>query len=222
MKRFHPGAYESYESMHWPHPQVYDYINIHPECCVEEEDFNLIKKQLDMEHIGKCIDWDEERWYSDTVIKKENLSPSHNNFSDDSCQDGTYSANGTHHSVRVLPSGEVVSSVEHTPALQSSEDFHTNIPSPFNEHGYHKKGPQPPEFCYKELVEIKPRKSASRKGSVENKPDNDVKHSVLGHECDKCGTLLKTSNKMKDHLERHKQLESLRSEYLILCFRILV
>ncbi|KAJ1527595.1 hypothetical protein ONE63_007558 [Megalurothrips usitatus] len=198
-------SFQIYEGVYWQPTEVYNYIGIHPECCVEEEDFTLIKRELDMNHIGKSCSWDEDKlssWNSDGSTKEEN----HDSFSDEPAnQRKAFSADGKLHPVRVLPSGEVV------PALKYSND--DSRPSSFN--GSSKKSrrskSKTSEFdSYKDLVENRPKKIEIKQEPEVIRENPATKYEVSGHECDKCGTVLKTTCKMREHLERHKQLESLR------------
>lgn len=197
-----PPSFDSYDSMHWQPTDVY--AGMYPEMvCVEEEDFTHIKKLLDMEHIGKSDSWDEGKscsWYSDTTNKELRLNES---FSEEShSQTKAYSADGKLQPVQVLATGEVVAPSSKSSSFKSG--------SGHSKHSRRRKEGKSRQFdSYKDLIENKPKIEASKE--IEN-PWNSTssKPPVVGHECEKCGTLLKTAIKMQEHLERHKQLESLK------------
>lgn len=190
--------------MHWQPTDVYNIDGMYPEVCVEEEDFTRIKKQLNMEHIGKSSSWDEGKpssWFS---ASSKDIRSNHDNFSEESCgQTRAFTADGKLQPVQVLATGEVVA-----PADQSSNKTGNSKQS-----RRRKEGKSQQFGSYKDLVENKPKKIESNKEPESPKYSTSSKPPVVGHECEKCGTLLKTAIKMQEHLERHKQLESLKSKF---------
>ncbi|XP_034248811.1 uncharacterized protein LOC117649822 isoform X2 [Thrips palmi] len=190
-----PPSFDSYDSMHWQPGDVYNIAGMYPEVCVEEEDFTRIKKQLDMEHIGKCSSWDEGKsssWYSSN----------HDSFSEDSCgQTKAFTADGKLQPVQVLATGEVVAPDNSVYKTGSGQSKHS---------GRRKEGKSQRFESYKDLIENKPKKIEPSKEVENPRYITSSKPPVVGHECEKCGTLLKTAIKMQEHLERHKQLESLK------------
>lgn len=191
---------ECYEASYWPYTHLYDPQVILPANFIREDDFTRIKKELDMDHIGKSSSWDEEKssaWYSDTSAKGAQ-SPNGDSFSDEPCpQTKAFSADGKLHNVRVLPSGEVVPE-------DGTSSF--SLPDPYLDDFPKKRKP---------VKKVKPKKEPidSYTDSIENIPkkiDINSKYEVSVNDCEKCGTSLKTSAKLKEHLDRHRQLEGLR------------
>ncbi|KAK3928499.1 DNA-directed RNA polymerase subunit beta [Frankliniella fusca] len=199
-------SFDSIEGLNWQPTEIHNFIGIYPECCVEEEDLTRIKKELDMEHIGKSSSWDEKSyWQDDIPIKKEVDSSNLDGFSEESGpQRKAFSTDGKLHSIKVLPTGEVVPT-----GKQSSDNLQSGCLTNAHEQ-------EPSKYSRKSRVKSRESNDSRDLGrnkhkTIEIKRENPAtKYEVTGHECEKCGTVLKTAFKMREHLERHKELERQR------------
>lgn len=204
-------SFDSIDGLHWQPTEVYNFIGIYPECRVEEEDFTRIKKELDMDHIGKSSSWDEKSsWLSESITKDVDSSNNEGVSAESTQQKKAFSADGKLHHVRVLSTGEVIPTDK-----QCYNDPQANCFSSVNGHGpsnnsRKSKSRSKQTDSSRDLARNK-QKNSEFKREIEVKRENPAtKYEVTGHECEKCGTVLKTAHKMREHLERHKELERQR------------